>query len=84
MNQLTPGPAIVAGPSLLEIAMTLATQMQELLAFVGKALTDQVNPDHCSVCNMTAEKYDLWEDDHFPLWLSFVVQGVMRELGIEN
>ena len=27
------------------------------------------------------DAFDLWDNDHFPLWLSFVVAGEMREMG---
>ena len=43
--------------------------------------------DHWQLCQLTAEKFDLWErsdgDETFPVWLSRVVEGEMRDAGIE-
>jgi len=59
-------------------------EMKRLSAFVQEALEQNRNkpdPHHATCCD-TANEFDLWEDDRFPLWLSFVVQGFGRELGI--
>lgn len=37
-------------------------------------------PDiHSFVCQALADKYDLWYDNHLPMWLSYVVTGIMNE-----
>jgi hypothetical protein len=64
----------------------LAKQMTQLTAYIQNALDrNRANADpHWLVCRETADAFDLWENDHFPLWLSFVVAGQMREMGIEG
>ena len=62
--------------------MKLAERMNQLMAFVEENLKAGVT--HWDVCRQTADRFDLWDDDHFPLWLSFVVAGQMREMGIEG
>ncbi len=62
--------------------MNLAAKMRQLTAFVEVSLI--AGATHWDVCRQTADKFDLWEDDHFPLWLSFIVAGQMREMGIEG
>jgi hypothetical protein len=62
--------------------MELAEQMNGLMAFVETCLT--AGTGHWDVCRMTADRFSLWQSDHFPLWLSFVVAGQMREMGMEG
>lgn len=64
--------------------MNLAQQMKDVAKFIEGALTDGTERNHWEVCQLTANQFDLWEDDKFPLWLSFIVAGQMRELGIER
>jgi hypothetical protein len=62
----------------------LAKQMAALTTYIQAAL-DRNRADrdpHWLVCKETADAFDLWEKDHFPLWLSFVVAGEMREMGL--
>jgi hypothetical protein len=65
---------------------TLAKQMEELAAFIQAALErNRAAADpHWQTCSDTADAFDLWQDERFPIWLSFIVAGQMRELGIEN
>jgi len=62
----------------------LAKQMAALTTFIQTALEhnrDTGDP-HWTVCRETADAFDLWDNDHFPLWLSFIVAGQMREMGM--
>lgn len=46
---------------------------------------DHTDPDsaHHEVCEVVAERFELFDDEkRFPLWLSFVVQGIGREIGV--
>jgi hypothetical protein len=36
---------------------------------------------HLDLCQMAANAFNLWENDHFPIWLSRVVEGVIRDVG---
>lgn len=62
--------------------MTLSQQMQDLIQYVNDALA--AHPDHHTVCELTANRFDLWEQDRFPIWLSRIVEGQMRDLNIEG
>lgn len=62
--------------------MDFTQRMTEIMTFIKASLT--AGATHSEVCRMTADQFALWEDDHFPLWLSFIVAGQMREMGIEN
>ena len=35
--------------------------------------------EHSDLCELLANMFDLWEDNMFPIWLSRVVEGVMRD-----
>ena len=65
----------------------LGRQMDQLMSNIQDALErnrNQADP-HWLVCAETAHAFDLWDDDdQFPLWLSFIVAGQMREMGIEG
>lgn len=62
----------------------LAKQMDQLVAYVGTALErNRANADpHWQTCSDTADAFELWQDQQLPLWLSFVVAGQMREMGL--
>jgi len=44
----------------------------------------RVNHFHYEVCKILADKYDLWEDGMFPVWLSRVVEGVCTDVAEEH
>jgi hypothetical protein len=75
--------------------MDLKTIMNVMVALIEQRLSEVKSGDiHLTVCHEIAEHFDLWEPsihpftkkkgESFPLWLSFVVAGMMREKGIEN
>jgi hypothetical protein len=66
----------------------LLGQMEAVVRFVQSEI-DHGEDDHCTICNRTADQFDLWSSDgrspgdsveRFPLWLSRVVEGVMRDM----
>lgn len=56
----------------------LNVQMEEISEFIHAAIVDEANHDHWQICKLTADKFNLWEDDKFPLWISYVVQGLLN------
>lgn len=39
--------------------------------------------DHWTVCQTMANRHDLWDEkNRFPIWLSRVVEGVIRDLEV--
>ena len=70
---------------------TLATQMNELVTFAD-SMIEELNDHaefqgdlHWTVCQDTAEHFDLWDGhNRFPLWLSHIIGGMIREKGIET
>jgi len=71
---------------------TLKNEMKKLNEWV-ESLCQSINDAadlHHEVCEQTANEFDLWEPtedgkgERFPLWLSYVVSGVLRELNIDN
>jgi hypothetical protein len=67
-------------------AMDLSGQMKKLVTYATasiKANRDHDDP-HLRTCRECADLFHLWEDDGFPLWLSYVVAGIGRDEGILN
>ena len=70
--------------------MKLSKAMSDVCKFIETAFDRQTDPDdaHWEVCKQTADQFDLWEETEaegvqgFPLWLSFVVQGIGRDKGV--
>ena len=67
----------------------LNAQMDEIMTFIEKALATADRDSHARICEQTATHFHLWEEvpgdpplQVFPLWLSFIVQGQMREGGV--
>jgi hypothetical protein len=63
--------------------MTLLEQMTELVKRVREIIAplDLTHGDtHRAVCMTIADEFELWDaDDSFPLWLSRIVEGEMRD-----
>jgi hypothetical protein len=63
--------------------------MIEVVAFIQGMIKHRPEIDHCDLCQFTADEYDLWYGEkgerfqRFPLWLSRVVEGEMRDAGCE-
>jgi hypothetical protein len=58
-------------------------EMRQLCEWLEKRCMTAGRDDHWTICQEAANKWALWDgDDKFPLWLSFVVQGYMREVGV--
>jgi len=67
-------------------------EMQQLVKEVATVLELNRNePDpHWTTCRDIADAFDLWEEDveglegtqRFPLWLTFIVAGVARDMGL--
>lgn len=38
---------------------------------------------HWRICCIISDEFDLWYDNSFPLWLSYVVSGRMRDSGYD-
>jgi hypothetical protein len=57
----------------------LRKEMERLVQRCHQLHKVQGVEDHLELCQTLAEMFDLWEDDSFPIWLSRVVEGVMRD-----
>lgn len=64
--------------------MNLKDMMNQLVADAAHLVHQLTGDIHWETCNALADQYDLWEDDHFPLWLSAVVSHVMSEQEVES
>lgn len=74
--------------------MSLKRDMKRLVAF-ATGLAKQAGfgeaPDpHLAICQATADHFSLWDDTYqpgiqeFPIWLSRVVEGVLRDEGVQS
>lgn len=70
--------ACVAFLNFVDPPAGLRRQMQELVGFV-QAQARRVT-EHHELCCLTAMKFNLFENDRFPIWLSRVVEGVQRDV----
>jgi len=59
--------------------MPLKVEMLNLEAEVKRLTMPATMDDHCDICHELADKFDLWDDGQFPLWLSYLVSGYLRE-----
>jgi len=57
----------------------LREQMKELVHSIQVHVKDGM--EHQEICQRMADDYDLYHRDHFPIWLSRVVEGVQRDMG---
>jgi hypothetical protein len=64
--------------------MTLYEKMQRLVQYIANRYLElRQNPGnhHHVLCMETAERFNLTSDQYaFPIWLSRVVEGVMRDI----
>lgn len=59
--------------------------MEKIVADTKVMLFEFTTGDiHHRICSAIADEYHLWEDDSLPMWLMYVVSGVMRDEGVEN
>lgn len=76
---------------------SIADTMTDMVRFIETQFEGETVLDHRTTCCKTADQFGLWESDaeymakpldafeeHFPLWLSRVVEGIMRDKGIES
>lgn len=52
-------------------------QMRTLCEFVSANWHEGI--EHWDLCHVTALRFDLYENDKFPTWLSRVVAGIMQD-----
>lgn len=67
----------------------LKLHMEELVAFIEAQLKREevlnAADIHWTVCHETADHFRLYDrETRFPLWLSYVVAGILREMNIDN
>ena len=55
----------------------LKDQMRELVTWVQEQIP--TTTDHQKLCVETAYRFDLWDNNHFPIWLSRVIEGVLND-----
>ena len=60
----------------------LGNAMHIMCSALRKRIREQgvSNADHCDLCNWAATEYDLYYDNKFPIWLSRVVEGIIRDV----
>jgi hypothetical protein len=66
-------------------AMDLSERMNKLVTYATASLKANRDTDdaHLRTCRECADLFHLWDsEDRFPTWLSYVVQGIGRDLGV--
>jgi hypothetical protein len=59
--------------------------MAEVVHHVQSRLKSTPDADHCDLCNDAAERFGLWgPDNEFPIWLSRIIEGIMRDYPNED
>lgn len=63
----------------MAMPLPLSIEMQLLIGQIKTEL--KKGQDHWTICQIMANRHDLWDDkNRFPIWLSRVVEGVIRDL----
>lgn len=72
-------------------AATIRATMPTLCEEAKKLLGQHVRPEdaHHDVCSTLANRHALWEGtpatgQNLPMWLMYLVSGVMRDLGVSS
>ena len=67
--------------------MGLKEDMKEVVDYIERLVKQEMETsatkhmvDHHYICTTIAGIYDLFENDMFPIWLSRIVEGVMRDV----
>ena len=59
----------------------LRNEMKDMIKSIQDLIAESGETDHQFMCSCIADDYELWKDNKFPIWLSRVVEGVIRDMG---